>query len=272
MYYIGVEKNQLIQLIDDYYDCTYILKGRDKSLVIDLGMSKDIIKPVLEEHITNEYDVVCTHGHIDHVGRSGEFDSIYMSLNDKEVYLDNFRFEQPRDRFTNTEGLDFIDYEKIKDMKTEYDLGDRKIIAIPCFGHTAGCYILVDPVNKYIFTGDSIGAGCGVWMQVDRALSMKEYYNSLTFMYERLKELGADDSWYFFGGHAFQEYHSKVSEYNKFDIYLLEDLIELVYKLLHNDIEYVERKIRRFSTGQPYFAHYKKAELIFTLSQIENPQ
>ena len=27
MYYIGVEDHQMIQLIDDYYDCIYILKG-----------------------------------------------------------------------------------------------------------------------------------------------------------------------------------------------------------------------------------------------------
>ena len=268
MYYLGQVENQMVQLIDDYYDCIYVLKGRDRSLVIDLGMSKDIIKPVLEEHIENDYDVVCTNGHIDHVGRSGEFDHIYMSLNDKEVFLDNFRFEQPRDRFTNTEGLDFIEYDKILDMKEEFDLGDRKIYSIPCFGHTAGCHILVDPVNKYIFTGDAIGAGCGVWMQVDRALSIEEYYHSLVHLYNKLKEFGADENWKFFGGHAFQEYHSKVSEFNKFDIYLLEDMVELCDMLLHDNVEYVPRKIRRFSTGQPYFAHHKKAELIFTLKQI----
>lgn len=35
MYYLGIENHQLVQLIDDYYNCINILKSKDKSLIFD---------------------------------------------------------------------------------------------------------------------------------------------------------------------------------------------------------------------------------------------
>ena len=169
MYKVINEKDQLIHLVDEYNDSIFIVLGEKRNLVIDLGMSNDDIKPILEQY-HKPYDIVCTHGHFDHVGRSNEFDSIDMSLKDIPLYLDNHAINDE---------LYYIDVHQIKEIKEYYDLGDRKIYTLELPGHTLGSYILIDPINHYIFTGDALGSGCGVWMQVDYSLSIKDYHKSL---------------------------------------------------------------------------------------------
>ena len=264
-YQINKINKEIIQILDEYYDCIYVIKGEKKSLVIDLGMDNARIKPVIEYLVNTPYDIICTHGHFDHVGRSGEFDKIYMSLLDKDVYLDNYKIVD-----INNTKLSFIDDLNIYNVLDKYDLGDRIIHILPCFGHTPGSVIVLDQKNKTIFTGDAIGSGCGVWMQVDYALSIKEYLNSLQECYDILKTYNVDDSWTFLGGHAFQEYQSKVSDYNKFDIRVLTDMIILCKKLINDEIEYRDIRTTEFSTGKPYYASYNKAEMIFTLSQLKS--
>lgn len=261
-YKINRLNDDVIQILDAYYDCIYIIKGKNKALVIDLGMDDARIKPVIEYLVDTPYDIICTHGHYDHVGRSGEFDSLYMSLLDKDVYFDN-------ERIVDNDKLSFIDYSKIKDMKECFCLGDRDIHIIKCYGHTPGSIIVLDEKNKMIFTGDAIGSGCGVWMQVDYALSIKEYFNNLRDCCDILEKYHVDDNWTFLGGHAYQEYQSKVSSFNKFDISLLKDMATLCKKLINNEIKYENVITAEFSTGKPYYASYNKAEIIFTLSQLK---
>lgn len=267
-YQIKEINQQIIQILDSYNGCIYIIKGQKKSLVIDLGMDNEPIKPLLESYISTPYDVICTHGHIDHVGRSGEFDNIYMSYLDKQVYLDNYKMNDPQDRF-NILGLSLIDIENIKAIPNQFHLGDRIIHIINCFGHTPGSILVVDEKNKVVLTGDAIGSGCGVWMQVVHALSIKEYYHSLNQCLDKLQTLNVDEQWLFLGGHANQEYQSKVSEYNKLDINLLKDMIKLCNLLINHQIDYKNVHTREFPTGQPYYASYHKAEMIFPLSQLE---
>ena len=264
-YKINRLNKDIIQILDEYFDCIYIIKGESKSLIIDLGMSDARLKPVIEYLVDTPYEIICTHGHYDHVGRSGEFDYIYMSLLDKDVYLDNYKLID-----TNNTKLSFINYSSIKEILNKYNLGDRIIQVIPCFGHTPGSIIVLDEKNKMIFTGDAIGSGCGVWMQVDYALSIENYLKCLKECYDILMKYHIDESWTFLGGHAFQEYQSQVSSFNKFDINLLKDMITLCDKLIHHEIDYKDIITTEFSTGKPYYASYNKAEIIFTLSQLKS--
>ena len=267
MYQIIERNNNLLQILDKYNDSIYVIKGRDKSLVIDLGMDEDPIKGLLDSKIETPYEVIVTHGHFDHVGRSGEFDSIYMSLLDYDLYLDNYHLETSDDLFDISK-LSLIDVSKIREVKESYDLGDRIINIIPCPGHTPGSIIIVDQENKTVLTGDAIGSGCGVWMQVDRALSIKDYHDSLVTCLGVLKDFDVDESWLFLGGHNHQEYESKVSSFNKFDLRILEDMIILCEKLLQGELTYEKSLATEFSMGKPYYACYHKAEIIFTLSQL----
>ena len=270
IYKINQINDSTLQIIDEYDGCIYAIKGTQKGIVIDTGMSRDSLKPVIEDFIKTPYDVVLTHGHIDHIGRTQEFENIYMSSNDNHIYEEHTHLSQdPNDRF-NTIGLAFQDIHHIHNIQEKqiFSLGDREIIAIPCFGHTPGSFLFADMKTHCLFTGDAIGSGCGVWMQVDNALSIQQYYESLNKTIDIFDDLNINKKWAFLGGHAYQEYQSQVSKYNALDMQLLYDMRTLCQKIIHNDVEFYDVKTREFSTGKPYYAVYKKAEMIFTLSQI----
>lgn len=258
----------IVRILDDTDGCIYLIKGFNRALVIDTGMCRENLKDIIDDLVETDYDVVLTHGHIDHIGRSQEFNNVYMSFNDLNVYEEHTHLSNnPNDQF-NTVGLCFKKSTLIKDMPHSFHLGNKVVYCIPCFGHTPGSYIFVDTVDHVVFTGDAIGSGCGVWMQVDHALSIYDYCLSLKYCLQKLEELNVDDSWLFLGGHAYQEYQSKVNGFNKLDINLLKDMITLCEKLLMNEISYHFIHTSEFSNGKPYYASYHKAEIIFTLSQL----
>lgn len=262
-YQINQINEQSFQILDRYNDCIYIIKGTSKSLVIDSGMDEDPIKEILNHLIDTPYEIIASHGHFDHVGRSGEFNQLFMDLKDRDVYLENFHMSDP-----HINKLSLIDMTHIKQIDKQYDLGDRIIRVVDCGGHTPGSVIIVDDLNKIVYTGDAIGSGCGVWMQVDHALSIKDYHQSLTKCLKELEQLDVNESWNFYGGHAYQEYQSRISLFNKFDIHILKDMITLCEKLLNHEIGYEGIQTTQFSTGKPYYSCYGKAEIIFTLSQL----
>ncbi|MBQ8603556.1 MAG: hypothetical protein IJ410_01755 [Oscillospiraceae bacterium] len=248
---------KLIQIRDEFKDTIYIVKGKSRSILWDLGMDKEALKPLADSLCDTEYDVVCSHGHLDHVGRSGEFDHIYMSLEDMPVYNDN------------PPGLCYIDRDKIKDMPVQFDLGDRVVDIIPCAGHTPGSVLLLDKENRFVLTGDAIGSGCGCWMQVSYALNMTEYRHSLLECIEVLKSHGVNDEWNFYGGHADQEYMSRTGSYNRLDIHLMEDMARLCALLLEGKVPYEPSQAKEFPVGKPYFAMHKKAEMVFALENMK---
>lgn len=271
---MGYQINQInsstYQILDEYDGCIYAIKGKKQGLIIDTGMSRQLLKPVIDNLISTPYAVVLTHGHIDHIGRSQEFPSVYMSHRDQKIYQEHTHLStNPNDRF-HIIGLAFQSFDHIKDIHQQqvFSLGDREIIAIPCYGHTPGSFLFADMLTHCLFTGDAIRSGCGVWMQVEGALSIQEYLDSLQHTITLLKEYHIDHQWTFYGGHAHQEYQSHVSSYNRLDFQLLCDMKILCERLLQNQVEFQDTKATAFSTGKPYYACYQKAEMILTKNQI----
>ena len=246
----------LIQITDEFQDAIYILKGRDCAILWDLGMDKQPLKPLVDNLVDTPYHVVFSHGHLDHVGCGGEFETAFMSMKDKDVYFDN------------PPGLNYMDFDKIQPMPSEFDLGDRKVQIMPCPGHTQGSVLLIDTDKKLVFTGDAVGSGCGAWIQVFGASMLKDYAADLRQCINHLTAMGVDNSWAFYGGHAGQEYMSRTSSYNKIDLHLFSDMAQLCDLLIAGKIEYEPSEAKEFPLGKPYFAMYKKAEMVFTLSQL----
>ena len=65
-----------------------------------------------------------------------------------------------------------IDFNQIKDLKNhqQIELGNFEIEVLALPGHTPGSMIFLDRQNKCIYTGDAIGSGCGVWLQLFHSL------------------------------------------------------------------------------------------------------
>lgn len=266
MYKAEMINEQTWKIIDCYGEAMYLLSGKDHAILIDSGMEKNDLSVFVSSLTSLPVFLVLTHGHIDHIGRSGDFDQVYMDMKDRETYVSHMKMNVGH---FNSEGLNFKEIEKLSMMPAFFDLGDRSIEVLSLPGHTPGSVIFVDKQKKMIFTGDAIGSGCGCWMQLEESLSIQAYCQNLHSIIEELKEQGVDDNWQFFGGHDHQEYESKVSKYNRLDFELLKDMEQLCIRLLHHEIVFHDTNALRM-THQPYYVSFRKAEMIVTKEQIES--
>lgn len=252
-------------ILDRYKEALFLIEGNDQALLIDSGMDEDSLKEAITLITDKPVILALSHGHIDHIGLSNEFDNVYMNYNDLDTYKQHMTMK--RGHF-NCEILRFKNPDDLLEMPDSFDLGNHDIKVIDLPGHTPGSVIFVDMKNKTIFTGDAIGSGCGVWLQLPESLSIKDYKKSLDNAIKKLEYLGVDDTWKFYGGHAHQEYESQVSDFNELNFQLMKDMADLCDQLLKNQIAFYSTKALAFD-HTPYYVQYKKAEIIVTKQQID---
>lgn len=248
--------------IDDGLNSSlYIIEGTERALVIDTGMSKDDIVEMITSVTKKPYDLALTHGHGDHSMHASKFHRVYLDMADKDMlYKGKFPGQAEPD-----EARLFP-----MDENTVFSLGEAEICVVPLHGHTPGSVLFVDKAHKCVFTGDAVGSGCGVWMQVPNTLPLSEYAACIRGALDALKKMGVDDTWNFLGGHASQRYLSTVSDDNPVCIALMEDMAALCDGLLSGEIPMDEltadNPASRF--GQAFFAKYGRAEMIFRKEQL----
>ena len=248
-YYINDEDN----------DSCYLIVGTTNALLIDCGLFKEALLPTIKQITDLEILLVLTHGHGDHVGCISEFNNVYMSSKDKDVYFWN------QEKFPDIKLIDYNDIRLIKNHQ-ELNIGNKIIELVELPGHTPGSLLVVDSSNKTIYTGDAIGSGCGVWMQIPHTLPLSSYRDSLKEVIEYLEYIGVDDNWQFWGGHNQQESMSKVSSFNKLDFSLMKDMKVLCDKLLNDEIQGTLSKAPTFTDESAYYASFGKAEMIYKLA------
>lgn len=275
MYNITPLDTSTYKIIDEQNDACYLVTGKDKALLIDTTMGKEPIMPVLSSLTDLPIELVLTHGHVDHIGRSAEFETIWLDPADFELYTRHASPNlNPEDPF-NTIGLDMTDISKVQPLTPgqSFDLGDKRILILPLAGHTPGSILLADTGGKRVFTGDAIGSGCGVWLWDHDSSSHSAYRNSLIQALKALEDLGVDESWHFAGGHDHQEYESRVSEFNPLDLEMIRDMIELCEVLLKGE-ETIREDVDVNNLPTPdkslktFYTQHKKAEMLTSEGKI----
>lgn len=235
--------------------CTmYFIIGSKKTLVIDFLLSGDFsLVDEITQVTKSEIIPVLTHGHMDHTGHLNEMIEVNMVIED----------------------IHLLHHSSIKihsiSSGQEFDLGDKKIKAYKTRGHTNGSVIFIDVTSQNLFTGDEFGSGCGVWMQLDDASDLSTFAREIeqfkTYLTKNFDFSFYD--WHYYPGHLGQEYHSKVSSYNPVDSYHLDDLLELLDKLINHEVEIIESSSKQGNNEQSYYARWKKAEIITRKSLIK---
>jgi glyoxylase-like metal-dependent hydrolase (beta-lactamase superfamily II) len=235
-------------LIDEF-GCNnmYILKGRDKSLVIDAGMGYCNFREIVESLVGKDYYVAITHADPDHIGMMHQFDKIYMHPKEiGERFKRNTRLEFNLDEFhwNNDQHLgnwevwevteDMINRGKL-DTEIEFiddgyvfDLGNRKIASYHFPGHGEGHLYFIDDYSRIAFTGDCVnhnnGTNCtAVSTHIRNLKRLLEGYGKT---YDRI-----------FTGHSTYCGNLNVVSHN---INIVRNLINVYTSLLQGDAKYSE--------------------------------
>lgn len=152
----------------------YIVGDRPggKAIVIDIPGEPDVVAERLDEHDLTPIAILHTHGHIDHLGGSGQFSRNYGGLPAYIHPLDRDRLVDPRSQLGGLAAMlgdleiDPPDEIIAIDEGDKLDLAGFPLKAIHTPGHTPGhlCYLLSDVETDdgsadILFSGDHLFAG-----------------------------------------------------------------------------------------------------------------
>ena len=129
----------------------YLLEGEEKALLIDTGWGAGNLREFVEKLTSKPVLVTNTHGHLDHSGGNGEWESV-MLLPGGEADL----FMCHRLPF-DVSKLPYPNYEhKIVHDGDKIELGGRTIELMDISAHSNGSLAYLDRKNGYLFVGDEL--------------------------------------------------------------------------------------------------------------------
>jgi len=166
----------------------YLFEGKNRALVIDVGMGKGDLPAYLHTLTKLPIDVAITHGHGDHFGQVNEFKDSTVYISEKDITRLPHDFITPK-----------FHYIKEGDV---IDLGGRKFEAINVPGHTLGSIIYLDRADSIAVTGDAVSSGSMVYMFGSNCTALDQYADSLKHLQEKIKDV---PNLTLLVGHAYQE-------------------------------------------------------------------
>lgn len=244
-------------------DSMYVIKGEKRGLIIDTGTGVGDFKKLAENLLGKEnslpYDVVLTHGHVDHAGGGSQFEKIFVGEGDKEIAAGiSLKDREDYIKRMKKVGASQISPEEIEPCqqtkaKAEYieigdgflfSLGDREIQVFQCPGHTLGSICLLDEKDKLLFSGDNmndIELLCAPFS--DRKELLRKWYDCASFV---LKEPCKFELCC--GGHSV------------FSVAKAKEILECGEKVLKGELSSEFMEVHIFKGN---FARYKDSYLIF---------
>ncbi len=129
----------------------YLLEGEEKALLIDTGWGAGNLRSFVEKLTDKPILVTNTHGHLDHSGGNGEWESVYMLPGaEGDIYTCH---RAPFD----ISKLPYPNYEHriVKDGDV-IELGGRTIELLDISSHSNGSLAYLDHKNGYLFVGDEL--------------------------------------------------------------------------------------------------------------------
>ena len=171
---------------------TYYYQSDACGLLIDTGLGYGSFRAFLEDpenHLAakQRYAVLLTHGHLDHAGGAGEFDSVHLHPSDLALAL---KHSDPalRARYLQENGVDHTvsDIEKRlappcrkASFLPEWETGpDDDLQIIPLPGHTRGSLVILFKKERILLAGDALNSWTLLFSAPDSP-SMEDYHDAL---------------------------------------------------------------------------------------------
>jgi hydroxyacylglutathione hydrolase len=164
-----------------YRNSMYLVEGTEKAALIDTGMGSGDLPGYVRTLTKLPVIVLITHGHGDHTGQAGQFETIYFPQKEAGSKLP----------FNISRTMPLADGQKI-------DIGGKELEVIEIPGHTTGSVAFLDAKDRMIFTGDAIGSGY-VWNHISGARPLAQYLEAVRKLETRMGEFDG-----IYGGHYWQ--------------------------------------------------------------------
>lgn len=148
----------------------FLVVGKKRALLIDTGVGLTDLPKLVRELTPLPYDVVLTHGHLDHIGGAAQYDTVYVHPMDAPMlqpidydaiaqYVDLLLDMGAKDVYhcSSKEIRRIAKMPKLLELKDgmHFDLGDRTLEVVETPGHTAGSCSLIDHRERILFSGDA---------------------------------------------------------------------------------------------------------------------
>lgn len=124
-----------------YNESVYLIEGENSAILIDAATNIKGLRKTVEKIVNKPVSLIISHGHADHIGSIGEWDTIWIHPADVEMLPASFKGEK---RYL-TDGQVF-------------DLGGRQIEVVFTPGHTLGSTSFIDREAHYGFSSDAFGS------------------------------------------------------------------------------------------------------------------
>ena len=144
----------------------YLVEGDERAALLDTGSGFGSLRACVESLTDKPVVVLLTHGHTDHALGAAEFDEVYMSPLDEEVYAKHsampFRARSGAmwpdfDKLRKDQIIPAMPFEKIRPLREGdvFDLGGETMECLACPGHTPGSLVFLIPEEGMLLLGDA---------------------------------------------------------------------------------------------------------------------
>ena len=249
----------------------FLLLGNEKGLLIDTGCGMSNIKESVEQLTNKPYDVVLTHGHVDHVICAPLFSEVYCHPNDwaearapkwsmAAAYPDMMRPFGSFDTY-DIQPSDLRFYGPIQKLLPvtegyKFELGGRSVEVIETPGHTYGSICLLDPISKILFSGDACNPNLGI-----TATSVERTLDGLQKLKARQSEFNRNFNGHI--GYGGSNINQSMPENN------LDNDILICTHLLANDFEQYGKLMKGERFGRPiYSAVYDDCRINYDINRL----
>lgn len=145
MNYEIIQIDDMTWRIEDGFVRMFLLKGKERALLIDSGASKSNVHQLAESLVQLPVMLINTHGDGDHTGSNDSFSEFYM--HEKDVLECNIN-----EKYPNCQIHSLCDGQMI-------DLGKRELEILEIPGHTKGSVAILDKQKRVLYSGDSVQDG-----------------------------------------------------------------------------------------------------------------
>ncbi|MBR0137367.1 MAG: MBL fold metallo-hydrolase [Erysipelotrichaceae bacterium] len=173
----------------------YLIKGSEKAVVIDTGFGAGPLRQFIEELLNGfPYEVVLTHGHLDHVGGAGEFEKVWMHPADLKVAEGHSNPEMRLNFIKQSNPEATIDdiigpKEEFEPLNygDRFDLGDETLEIVNLGGHTPGSVGILFEKQRILLAGDAV---CSFTLMFggDQSLTVSQYRDNISKTWNDYKD------------------------------------------------------------------------------------